>query len=87
MSWAECASCGEKFTSDSAFDAHLGHPDSETDCYPPATLTKKDKTPLLIQVERKDGLYWGLNTPRPETLRFAGRGRTAASESIGGGNA
>jgi hypothetical protein len=61
---AHCPSCHAHFSSDSAFDLHLGRipASGPPRCKDPAKLTKGDGTPKLVL---RDGI-WGKPTRDPE---------------------
>lgn len=73
--WSECPSCGEWFTSDSAFDRHLG-PIPEhgaPTCKPPSSVSKGDER--LTYDEVKGAWRWGSEFPvervRPDIVSAA----------------
>lgn len=74
-----CAKCHLHFSSMDAFDRHrIAIPDSDEEriCVDPIELKRKDKSPVLVQIERAGGLVWSKWHADPNPHGRASEART-----------
>jgi hypothetical protein len=81
--WSECASCGEWFTSDSAFDAHLGSiPKSgRPKCKAPASVRRRNGKARLVFNDAKGAWQWDDPVGREALLRHVGKGHPSGDRA------